>query len=105
MLSKYGMTLLTLGFAAEFAADGVRANCLWPATTIATAAVLNLIPEAAETSRAPEIMGDAAVAVLAGPRRTGQCLIDEQVLAEAGVTDLSVYGGGPNPARDIFIDP
>ncbi len=105
MLSKYGMTLLTLGFAAEFAGDGVTANCLWPRTTIATAAIINLIPDAAEASRTPEIMGDAAVAVFTGPRRSGETLIDDDVLASAGVTDLSKYGAGPDFALDIFVDP
>ena len=105
MLSKYGMTLLTLGFAAEFESHGVTANCLWPRTTIATAAILNLIPEAAEASRSPEIMGDAAVAILTGPRRSGECLIDDEVLAAAGVSDLSKYGAGPDFALDIFVDP
>ncbi|HUR75661.1 MAG TPA: NAD(P)-dependent oxidoreductase [Sporichthya sp.] len=105
MLSKYGMTLLTLGFAAEFEADGVTANCLWPRTTIATAAILNLIPDAAEASRTPEIMGDAALAILTGPRRNGETLIDDEVLAAAGVTDLSKYGAGPDFALDIFVDP
>ncbi|MGQ0631392.1 MAG: SDR family oxidoreductase [Sporichthyaceae bacterium] len=106
MLSKYGMTLLTLGFAAEFAESGVTANCLWPRTTIATAAVLNLIPGAAESSRSPEIMGDAALAILtANPhRRSGETLIDDEVLAAAGVTDLSCYGAGEH-TLDIFIDP
>jgi NAD(P)-dependent dehydrogenase (short-subunit alcohol dehydrogenase family) len=107
-LSKYGMTLLTLGFAAEFAADGVTANCLWPKTTIATAAVINLIPGAAEASRTPEIMGDAALALLtkSGPAssRTGECLIDEDVLRAAGVTDFSTYGTG-DLALDLFVDP
>ncbi|MBW0103853.1 NAD(P)-dependent oxidoreductase [Pseudonocardia sp. KRD291] len=107
MISKYGMSLLTLGWAAEFAADGIRANCLWPQTTIATAAVINLLggEEAASTSRSPEIMGDAAVALLSDPARpTGQTLIDEDVLATAGVTDLSPYGGGDDPALDFFVD-
>lgn len=105
MLSKYGMTLLTLGFAAEFVSYGVTANCLWPRTTIATAAILNLIPDAAESSRSPEIMGDAAVAVLTGPRRNGECLIDDEVLLVAGVTDLSKYGAGSDFTLDIFVDP
>lgn len=109
-LSKYGMTLLTLGFAAEFADYGVSANCLWPRTTIATAAVINLIPDAAEASRSPEIMGDAAVVLfkehsLTGPRRSGECLIDDEVLAAAGVHDLSKYGEGPDFALDLFVDP
>jgi citronellol/citronellal dehydrogenase len=108
MLSKYGMTLLTLGFAAEFADQGVRANCLWPQTTIATAAVINLLggEEAAARSRTPEIMGDAAVALLTDPSKpTGQALIDVDVLAAAGVTDLSPYGGTDDPELDFFVDP
>jgi citronellol/citronellal dehydrogenase len=109
-LSKYGMTLLTLGFAAEFESYGVTANCLWPRTTIATAAVINLIPDAADASRSPEIMGDAAVVLLkehslTGPRRSGECLIDDEVLAAAGVHDLSKYGAGPDFALDLFVDP
>lgn len=108
MLAKYGMSLLTVGWAAEYAEAGVAANCLWPQSTIATAAVVNLLggAELAARSRSPEIMADAAVAVLSRPARelTGQCLLDVDVLAEAGVTDLSGYGGGPSPERDIFID-
>jgi hypothetical protein len=51
-------------------------------------------------------MGDAAVAILTGsPRRNGECLIDDEVLAAAGVTDLSKYGAGPDFALDIFVDP
>ena len=112
MISKYGMSLLTLGWAAEFApgadgAGGIRANCLWPQTTIATAAVVNLLggAEAASRARTPEIMGDAAVALLADPARpTGQTLIDVDVLAAAGVTDLSPYGGTDDPELDFFVD-
>lgn len=107
-LAKYGMSLLTLGWAAEFADAGIAANCLWPQTTIATAAVVNLLggAELAARSRTPEIMADAAVAVLSRPAKelTGQCLIDVDVLTEAGVTDLSGYGGGSDPQRDIFVD-
>jgi NAD(P)-dependent dehydrogenase (short-subunit alcohol dehydrogenase family) len=105
-LSKYGMTLLTLGWAAEYAARGVAANCLWPATTIATAAVANLLG-GVERSRSPEIVADAAVAVVSRPpaERTGRTLLDVEVLAEAGVTDLSRYGGGDDPQPDLFLDP
>jgi NAD(P)-dependent dehydrogenase (short-subunit alcohol dehydrogenase family) len=101
------MTLLTLGFAAEFAEKGVRANCLWPQTTIATAAVKNLLggDEAASRARAPEIMGDAAVALLTDPARpTGQVVLDVEALARAGVTDLSPYGGTDDPELDFFVD-
>lgn len=107
MLSKYGMSLLTLGWAAEFAGDGIRANCLWPQTTIATAAVVNLLggDEAASRARTPEIMADAAVALLTDPARpTGRTLIDEDALAAVGITDLSPYGGGDDPALDFFVD-
>ncbi|MDN5915790.1 MAG: NAD(P)-dependent oxidoreductase [Pseudonocardia sp.] len=107
MISKYGMSLLTLGWAAEFAGDGIRANCLWPQTTIATAAVVNLLggDAAASQARSPEIMADAAVALLTDPARpTGQTLIDEDALAAAGITDLSPYGGGDDPALDFFVE-
>ena len=107
MISKYGMSLLTLGWAAEFAGDGIRANCLWPQTTIATAAVVNLLggDEAASQARSPEIMADAAVALLTDPARpTGQTVIDEDALAAVGITDLSPYGGGDDPALDFFVD-
>ncbi|MCW0216647.1 MAG: NAD(P)-dependent oxidoreductase [Pseudonocardia sp.] len=107
MLSKYGMSLLTLGFAEEFREAGIAANCLWPETTIATAAVINLLggEEAAASSRTPEIMADAAVAVLRrGPEVTGRTFLDVDVLAEEGVTDLSRYGGGDEPEMDFFVE-
>ncbi|MBS9375102.1 SDR family oxidoreductase [Rhodococcus sp. B50] len=107
-LSKYGMSLLTLGFAAEYAAAGVAANCLWPETYIATSAVANTPDGEAliAASRSPEIMADAAVEILSRPAKetTGQCFVDADVLAEAGVTDLSRYGGGDNPRWDFFLD-
>ncbi|QSE90662.1 NAD(P)-dependent oxidoreductase [Rhodococcus pseudokoreensis] len=109
MLSKYGMTLLTLGFSAEYADSEIAANCLWPQTMISTAAVVNVIgdEELASRSRSPEIMADAAVAVLSRPpcERTGQTLIDADVLEQNGITDLSRYGGGGEPELDIFVDP
>src|ERR1700754_1673998 len=76
-LSKYGMTLLALGWAAEFAGSGIGSNCLWPETYIATSAVLNMADgdHLAESSRSPEIMGDAAVEIICRPGRkaTGDC--------------------------------
>ncbi|MBO4252329.1 SDR family oxidoreductase [Streptomyces griseorubiginosus] len=107
-LSKYGMTLLTLGWAAEFADHGIAANCLWPQTMIATAAVSNVLGgESASRSRSPEIMADAALAVLSRPphEQTGETLVDADVLVEAGVTDLARYGGGRDPEFDLFVDP
>ena len=108
-LAKYGMSLLTLGWAAEFADAGIAANTLWPQTLIATAAVQNLLGGDASMSRArtPEIMGDAAVLILARDSRscTGHTYIDVDVLAEEGITDLSQYGGGPDVMFDLYVDP
>jgi citronellol/citronellal dehydrogenase len=107
-LSKYGMTLLSLGWAAEFADHGIGVNCLWPQTYIATAAVANMADgdRLAKSSRSPEIMGDAAVEIVSRPAReaTGACHIDAAVLQSAGVADLSRYGGGDKPIPDLFLD-
>ncbi|MGE0215232.1 SDR family oxidoreductase [Mycolicibacterium sp.] len=107
-LSKYGMTLLSLGWAAEYADTGIGFSCLWPETYIATSAVTNLADgtELLKSSRSPDIMGDAAVAILSRPpaETNGRCYIDTEILAEAGVTDLSGYGGGADPILDIFVD-
>lgn len=107
-LSKYGMSLLTLGFAAEYADAGIAANCLWPQTYIATSAVANMADgeNLLSSSRSPEIMADAAALILSRPARTttGQCFIDADVLTEAGVADLSHYGGGDHPQLDLFLD-
>jgi citronellol/citronellal dehydrogenase len=110
MLAKYGMTLAALGFAAEFEPDGIASNTLWPRTLIATAAVQNLLggEAAMARSRTPEIMSDAAHVILsrAPMERTGQELIDDDVLNEAGVTDLSVYqhSDGAELETDLFVD-
>ncbi|BDB44965.1 MULTISPECIES: SDR family oxidoreductase [Mycobacterium] len=107
-LSKYGMTLLSLGWAAEYADDGIAFNCLWPQTYIATAAVANSPDAETELarSRQPTIMADAAVEIVCRPAVsvTGECLIDADVLRAAGKRDLSEYGGGPDPILDLFLD-
>jgi len=108
-LSKMGMTMLTLGVAADEADSGVAANCLWPRTLIATAAVQNLLggDEAMRRARTPEIYADSAAEVLArDPREcTGNAFIDDEVLAEAGVTDLSGYASeGADLQLDLFVD-
>jgi citronellol/citronellal dehydrogenase len=107
-LSKYGMTLLSLGWAAEYVDAGIGFSCLWPETYIATSAVANLAEgdKMAARSRSPQIMADAAVEILSRPSTdvNGKCFIDSAILAEAGVTDLSRYGGGDNPILDIFVD-
>jgi NAD(P)-dependent dehydrogenase (short-subunit alcohol dehydrogenase family) len=107
-LSKYGMTLLSLGWAAEYADAGVAVNCLWPQTYISTAAVANMAEgnDLASSSRSPEIMADAAVEILSRPaaEASGNCYIDADVLTAAGVGDLSHYGGGEHPTLDLFLD-
>lgn len=104
-IAKYGMSLVTLGLAEEWREHGIAANSLWPRTAIATAAVQNLLggEQAMAGSRKPEIMADAAHAVLTRDPAvcTGQFLIDDEVLAEEGVTDLSSYGP---PLEELLPD-
>ncbi|NYE18819.1 SDR family oxidoreductase [Microbacterium immunditiarum] len=111
LLSKYGMSLVTLSLAAEFAEKGVAVNSLWPRTTIGTDAVRNLLGGDAAMSRArrPEIVADAAHAIISAPSsaRTGQLLIDEDVLRESGVTDFAPYsysGVDAGLDGDFFLD-
>ena len=112
-LAKYGMTMVTLGLAAEFGKDGIAANALWPATTVATAAVQFSLggEEMMRVSRTPEICADAAYAVLTKPAReyTGQTLVMEDVLRADGVTDFAKYAAVPGTPDDqlfpdIFLD-
>ena len=109
-LSKMGMTMLTLGLAADEAGNGVAANCLWPRTIIATAAVQNLLggDAAMAASRTPAIMADSAYEILSRDPRacTGNAFIDDEVLAEAGITDLDGYAAAPNAelTLDLFVD-
>jgi citronellol/citronellal dehydrogenase len=111
-LSKYGMTLLSLGWAQEAnvggEGGGIGFSCLWPETYIATSAVTNLADgqNLASSSRSPQIMADAAVQILIGPAgdANGKTYIDADVLTASGVTDLSGYGGGDDPIWDIFVD-
>ncbi len=109
-MAKYGMSLCTLGMAEEFRAQGVAVNSLWPLTAIDTAAVRFALggDAMARLSRGPEIMADAAHAVLTRPSRacTGQFLIDEEVLRAAGVTDFSIYApqaGDEALFADFFV--
>ncbi|MEV7694471.1 NAD(P)-dependent oxidoreductase [Microbacterium sp. NPDC089189] len=112
-LAKYGMTMATLGIAAEFADAGIAANTLWPRTTIATAAVQYSLggERMMRASRTPEIYADAAYEVLVRParERSGETLIVEDVLEAAGITDFSGYAavpGTPDEALfpDVFLD-
>ena len=107
-MAKYGMSLCVLGHAAEFRKHGIAVNGLWPKTLIATAA-LRLVPDVdVETARKPEIVADAAHAILVRDSRacTGNFFIDEDVLVEEGLTDLEKYRVNPSKplSPDIFLD-
>jgi citronellol/citronellal dehydrogenase len=107
-LAKMGMSFVTLGLAAEFRERGVAVNALWPRTVIATDA-LNMIP-GVEISRCrkPEILADAAHAILTTPSRelTGRFIIDEDILRERGVGDFDAYAVDPTQTLllDLFLD-
>jgi citronellol/citronellal dehydrogenase len=108
-LAKFSMSIYSWAMAAEFRDDGIAFNCLWPRTTIATAAVKNLLggDELMKRSRTPEIMADAAHWILCQPSRdcTGNFFIDDEVLTRAGVTDLDKYAVTPGAglAPDFFV--
>jgi citronellol/citronellal dehydrogenase len=109
-MAKYGMSLVTLGLAKELARDGVAVNSLWPETAIATAAVGNLLggEEVVKRARKPQIVADAAHAILTRPSRdcTGNFFIDVRVLAEEGVTDFTPYSVDPTQEAvlDFFLE-
>ena len=108
-MAKFGMSLCVLGMAEEFRAHGLAVNALWPRTVIATAAVMNLLGGEAvmRQSRKPEIMADAAHAILTRPSRgcTGNFFIDEEVLAAQGVTNFDQYAVTPGSKLmpDLFL--
>jgi citronellol/citronellal dehydrogenase len=108
-MAKFGMSMCVLGMAGELRRDGIAVNALWPRTTIATAAIQNLLggEAAMRGSRKPQIMGDAAHAILTKPSRelTGTFCIDDEVLAANGKTDLSEYAMDPDAQLlpDYFI--
>ena len=112
-IAKFGMSMVTLGLANEFGEQGVAANTLWPRTTIATAAVRNVIggDQLMQVSRTPQIYADGAYEVLTSSARelTGQSLIVEDLLEAAGITDFSGYAAVPGTPDevlfpDIFLD-
>ena len=113
-MAKYGMSLTTLGLAEELKADGIKVNSLWPCTLIDTAAIRNMPhgERIAKAARGPEIMADAAHAVLTGSNLesgglpSGNFYTDEAVLTAAGVTDFRPYSLGVPEDRlapDIFL--
>jgi citronellol/citronellal dehydrogenase len=108
-LSKYGMSMIVLGLSEELRPHRIAANALWPRTTIATAAVQNLLGGdfLIQRSRTPEIVADAAFFILQKPsfETTGQFFIDEEVLREAGVNDFGKYAVNPDQKQmiDLFL--
>jgi len=108
-MSKYGMSMCTLGMSAELAASGIAVNSLWPRTTIATAAIeMNFPPEIMRASRKPAIMADAAHVIFNrdSRRHTGNFYIDEAVLREEGIADFAQYAVAPGTPLypDLFLD-
>ena len=108
-MAKYGMSLCVLGMAEELRPDGIAVNALWPRTVIATAAVNNLLGGEAtmKGSRKPEIMADAAHAILTKPSRevTGNFFVDDEVLRKEGVTNFDQYQyvAGAQLLPDFFV--
>jgi len=108
-ISKYNMSMIALGLAAELKKYNIAANALWPRTTIATAAVKNLLGGEAlmNMSRKVDIIADAAYYILSKPATecSGNTFIDEAVLAKEGITDLSKYSVIPGGQlyNDLFV--
>ena len=108
-ISKFNMTMLAMGWAEEFKHDGIAANSLWPVTTIATAAVNNLLGGEwlMQRSRKPDILADAVYFILQqdAKKYTGRQLLDETVLKESGITDFSHYAVNPDNdlQKDLFL--
>lgn len=109
-LSKYNMSMMAMGWAAELKKYNIASNALWPRTTIDTAAVRNLLggEALAKMSRTPEILADAAFYIFSKPSTecTGNCFIDEEVFAAEGITDLGKYSVVPGAQlyKDLFVD-
>jgi citronellol/citronellal dehydrogenase len=109
-MSKYGMSMIVLGLAEELKKYKIAVNSLWPKTTIATAAVENLLGGdfLIQKSRTPEIVADAAYYILNNPSSecTGNFFIDEEVLSKEGVTDFNKYAVNPQNSlmNDLFLD-
>ncbi len=108
-LTKYNMSMMTIGWAKELKKDHIAANSLWPRTTIDTAAVRNLLGGAmlANMSRTVDILADAAYYILRQPSTecSGNLFIDEQVMAKEGITDLEKYSVVPGAQlyTDLFV--
>lgn len=109
-MTKYNMSMMSLGWAAEFKKDGIAANSLWPVTTIATAAVKNLLggDMLINMSRKPQILADCAAWIFSQSSKecTGNLFLDEDVLKQAGITDLDQYAVVPGGRlqKDLYVN-
>ena len=107
-MAKYGMSMCVLGMGGEFRDDGIAVNALWPRTLIATAALAMIPGVDPGQGRKPEIVADAAHAILTRDSRTctGNFFIDDEVLAQEGVSDMTPYAVDPNKSLlpDLFLD-
>jgi citronellol/citronellal dehydrogenase len=107
-MAKYGMSMCVLGMSGEFRDDGIAVNALWPRTLIATAALAMIPGVDPGQGRKPEIVADAAHAILTRDSRacTGNFFIDDEVLAREGVSDMTPYAVDPNKSLlpDLFLD-
>jgi citronellol/citronellal dehydrogenase len=109
-MSKYGMSMIIMGLAAELKKDNIAVNALWPQTTIATAAVKNLLGGEAliQMSRTPDILADCVAIIVqkSSTQCSGNFFIDETLLASEGITDLTKYSVNPSQPlyKDLFVD-
>ncbi len=107
-MSKYGMSMCTLGMSEEFRDQGVAVNSLWPKTTIATQAIKVFFPFLMDKSRKPSIMADAAYHIITQDSKTvtGNCFLDEEVLLEQGIDDFDQYSQTPGQElqTDLFVE-
>jgi citronellol/citronellal dehydrogenase len=108
-MAKYGMSMCVLGMAEELRGDGIAVNALWPRTVIKTAALAMIPGVDTKMCRTPEILADTAYIVLnrEARRHTGNFYLDEEVLAEEGITDLGRYAvlrGNSKFLPDLFLD-
>ncbi|HRE96917.1 MAG TPA: hypothetical protein PK637_09140, partial [Flavobacteriales bacterium] len=109
-MSKYGMSMAALGFSEEYKKFGIASNSLWPRTTIATAAIMNIVggEQMMKMSRHPEIMAEAAHEILLRDPKvfTGNFCIDEDILKEKGISNFDQYRVDPNTPlmTDLFLD-
>jgi citronellol/citronellal dehydrogenase len=111
-VTKYGMSMLTMGMSEEFTNYGISVNSLWPQTMIATAAIEFQLGsrESFKHARTPAIMADAAHVILSSSDRkiSGRLLIDEEILRESGVTEFDHYRFEPDSSAalmtDLFVD-